>query len=147
MRISTRGRYALRTMVDLAKYSGSEPVLRCDLATRQDISAEYIAQIFKSLRAAGLVKATKGPGGGYLLAKDAASIRVGDVIRAVEGPIAAVDCVLDEENPRCPRIDNCSTHSIWKGLTQAVIDYLDSITIKDLYDNEERKLLEIEHVG
>ncbi|MBN1315959.1 MAG: Rrf2 family transcriptional regulator [Anaerolineales bacterium] len=140
MRISTRGRYALRAMVDLAENGGGEPVLRSDLAARQDISAEYIAQIFKDLREAGLVLATKGPGGGYMLAKAASSIRAGDVIRAVEGPIAAVHCVLDKGETRCQRIDTCTTHSLWKGLTRAVADYLNGITLEDLRTGQVREL-------
>ena len=83
IRVSTRGRYALRAMVDLALHSGEAPVLRQDIAERQDISADYVAQLFRQLRSEGLVEGVKGPGGGYRLAQDTANISVGDVVRAV----------------------------------------------------------------
>ena len=94
MRISTRGRYALRAMVDVAQHSANEPVPRQEIAARQEISADYVAQLFGQLQAAGLVEGVKGPGGGYRLTRDATAITAGDVVRAVEGPIAVVECVL-----------------------------------------------------
>ena len=94
MRISTRGRYALRAMIDLAQHGGSDPVSRQDMSDRQEISADYVAQIFRHLQTAGLVEGVKGPGGGYRLTRDPTLIRAGDVVRAVEGPIAVVRCTL-----------------------------------------------------
>src|SRR5512136_2854359 len=109
MRMSTRGRYALRAMLDLALHDDEGPVLRQDIATRQEISADYVAQLFQHLCAVGLAKGIKGPGGGYLLARDPAAIRVGDVVRAVEGPIAAADCVIPGSLPACHRAEACAT--------------------------------------
>ena len=95
MRISTRGRYALRAMVDLALHVDEGPVARCDIAKRQGISADYVAQLFRRLRAAGLVEGVRGPGGGYTLARDATTICAGDVVRAVEGGMPAGRRVRD----------------------------------------------------
>ena len=136
MRISTRGRYALRAMVDLAQYGDGDPVPRQDMSERQEISADYVAQLFRHLQAAGLVEGVKGPGGGYRLARDPARIRAGDVVRAVEGPIAVVRCTLPcpEEGPECSRADRCVTHRLWKQVSEAVEDVLDSVTLQDLAD-------------
>ena len=134
MRISTRGRYALRAMVDLALHTDGGPVLRRDIAARQEISVDYVAQLFQRLRAAGLVKGVKGPGGGYALARNAEMIRVGDVVRAVEGPVLVVNCTVPERGPACERLDRCVTHLLWKRLSGAVAEFLDSVTLKDLCD-------------
>jgi Rrf2 family protein len=132
MYISTRGRYALRALLDVALHAEGGPVSRSEIAARQQISAEYIAQLFRSLAAAGLVRGVKGPGGGYVLAREAAEIRVGDVVRAVEGPIATVNCILPNSRPRCDRLDSCVTRQLWVELSNTIADYLDSITILDL---------------
>jgi Rrf2 family cysteine metabolism transcriptional repressor len=136
MRISTRGRYALRAIIDVAQHSGKGPVSRQDIAERQEISADYVAQLFRHLQPVGLVEGVKGPGGGYRLARDAALIRAGDVVRAVEGPIAVVHCALPcpDEGPACQRVDRCVTHLLWKQVSEAVTEVLDSVTLKDLVD-------------
>ena len=134
MRISTRGRYALRAMVDLGLHVAERPVSRGDIVARQAISADYVAQLLRRLRAAGLVQATKGPGGGYRLARDAATIRVGDVVRAVEGPIAAVDCTVSDSEPACGRADRCTTRLLWQRLSEVMEEFLDSVTLADLCD-------------
>jgi Rrf2 family cysteine metabolism transcriptional repressor len=138
MRISTRGRYALRAMVDLALHADDGPVSRHGIAVRQEISADYVAQLFRRLRAAGLVDGVKGPGGGYRLARDAATIRVGDVVRAVEGPIAAVECTIPSDEPSCNRADRCVTHLLWKGLSEAMAEFLDSVTLRNLCDQAQQ---------
>lgn len=136
IRISTRGRYALRAMVDVAQHSGGRPVARQDIAERQEISADYVAQLFRHLQAAGLVEGVKGPGGGYRLARDAALIRAGDVVEAVEGPVAVVACTLPcpDEGPSCARVDRCVTYPLWKRVSEAVTEVLDSVTLRDLAD-------------
>ncbi len=141
IRISTRGRYALRAMVDLALHADGEPALRQEIAERQDISADYVAQLFRPLHKAGLVEGVKGPGGGYLLARDAADITAGDVVRAVEGPVAVVHCALEDDDPACNRSDRCVTHLLWKRLSAVMTEFLDSVTLQDLRD-EARQLLE-----
>ena len=136
MRISTRGRYALRAMVDLAQHGSNGPVARHDISERQEISADYLAQLFMPLQAAGLVEGVKGPGGGYRLAHHPARIRAGDVFRAVEGPVAVVHCTLPcpDGSPECSRLDRCVTHRLWNRVSDAVTDVLDSVTLRDLAD-------------
>jgi Rrf2 family cysteine metabolism transcriptional repressor len=138
IRVSTRGRYALRAMVDLALHADGEPVPRQDIAERQSISADYVAQLFRPLHAAGLVEGVKGPGGGYRLARDAAEITTNDVIRAVEGPVAVVHCALPEDDS-CDRVEECATHLLWARLSTAMTEFLDSVTLQDLCD-ETRQL-------
>jgi Rrf2 family protein len=140
IRISTRGRYALRAMVDVAQHGENGPVSRQDIAERQEISADYVAQLFRHLQAAGLVEGIKGPGGGYRLGRDAALIRAGDVVQAVEGPVAVVHCALPcpDADPSCPRIDQCVTHLLWKRVSEAVTDVLNSVTLEDLREQAEQ---------
>lgn len=139
IRISTRGRYALRAMVDLAQHGGNGPVSRQELSERQEISADYVAQLFRHLQAAGLVEGVKGPGGGYRLARDAARITAGDVVQAVEGPLAVVHCALPgpDEEPACDRVDQCVTHLLWKQLSEAMTDVLDAVSLEDLANQAE----------
>jgi Rrf2 family cysteine metabolism transcriptional repressor len=141
IRISTRGRYALRAMVDLALHADGEPILRQEIAERQDISADYVAQLFRPLHKAGLVKGVKGPGGGYRLAQDAAEITAGDVVRAVEGPVAVVHCASPEDDS-CDRAAGCATHLLWSRLSAVMTEFLDSVTLQDLCD-EARQLQEV----
>lgn len=132
MRLSTRGRYAVRAMVDLALYSGEGPVPRADIAARQDISGDYIAQIFQDLQKAELVRGVKGPGGGYLLMREPADICIGDIVWAVEGPPALVDCVGPEGADACEQYDQCVTRVLWEKATQAITETLNAITLEDL---------------
>ncbi len=136
MRMSTRGRYALRAMLDLALHDDEGPVLRHDIATRQEISADYVAQLFQRLCAAGLVKGVKGPGGGYQLAHDPSTIRVGDIVRAVEGPISPVQCTTPSlgGQPSCRRAEGCTTRLLWVRLAEVIDQFLDTITLKELCD-------------
>jgi len=135
MRLSTRGRYALRAMIDLALHTDGGPVLRSDIAERQEVSAHYIEQLFVKLRRAGFIESVKGPGGGYMLAKSTDQMRVGDIIRTVEGPIALVHCVApQQEEATCPRVDSCVTHLLWQRLSDKVAEVLDSVTLEELCD-------------
>jgi len=143
IRVSTRGRYALRAMIDLALYADEGPVARHVIAARQEVSADYAAQLFRQLCVAGLVDSAKGPGGGYVLARDVADIRVGDVVRAVEGPIAVVRCVAPEDEPACDRADHCAAHLLWCDLSRVIEDFLDSVTLQDLCE-QARQLAKVE---
>jgi Rrf2 family protein len=134
MQISTKGRYALRALIDLGLHMDQGPVLRKDIAERQEISSDYIGQLFVELRKTGFIESVKGPGGGYVLAQDADKIRVGDIIRAVEGPIALVQCVGSNSEDACHRMDSCVTYLLWKRLSETIEGVLDSITLKDLCD-------------
>ena len=133
MRVSTAGRYALRAMLDLALYGQDGPILRHEIADRQEISGEYIAQLFRQLTRAGLAHSVMGPGGGYQLALPADQISAGAILRAVEGPVAAVFCALDE-GAGCPRKDHCAANVLWSGLTRVIEQYLDSVTLQSLCD-------------
>lgn len=132
MRLSTRGRYAVRAMVDLALHVDEGPVPREDIATRQEISALYLAQLFAKLAKASLVESVKGPGGGYFLARSASEIRAGDIIRAVEEPLAPVYCVNSQPKARCHRMEDCVTHLLWKRLGERIAEVLDSVTLEEL---------------
>jgi Rrf2 family iron-sulfur cluster assembly transcriptional regulator len=125
-------------MVDLARHSDGEPVARCHIAERQEISADYVAQLFQMLQDAGLVEGVKGPGGGYLLALDAGEIRARDVIEAVEGPVALVHCVEPDGEASCNRVGHCVTHLLWKRLSVAMRELLDATTLQDLADEAQR---------
>lgn len=133
MKLSTHGRYALRVMLDLAMHNDLRPVQRQEISTRQDISAEYIAQLFRNLCRDGLAQSVKGPGGGYVLGRDANQISIGDVIRSAEGPIAFVGCVLPNQEIFCARADQCPTRPIWVKLSKVVETYLDSISLQDIF--------------
>jgi Rrf2 family protein len=132
MKISTYGRYALRVMLDIALHDDQGPVLRQDIAARQGISAEYIAQIFRRLCRAGLARSMMGPGGGYVLTREKSQITIGNIIRSVEGPIAVVSCVIQSEKFTCDRAAFCATRPIWIKLSNLVESFLDSISLEDL---------------
>ena len=139
IRVSTKGRYALRAMVDLARHSGNGPVARRDIAERQDISADYVAQLFQPLQEAGLVEGVKGPGGGYRLTRDPGDIHVRDVVEALEGPVALAPCGDPRHRERCPRSDRCATERLWKQLSATVRDLLDAYTLQDLAGEAEAR--------
>lgn len=132
MRLSTLGRYALRAMVDLAMQDSQSPTLRKEIAERQEISSNYLAQLFLKLRRAGLIRSILGPGGGYVLAKSPSEISAGDVLRAVEEPLAPVYCVDDALGSPCHRADGCPTRVLWKKLGEQIAQTLDSTSLADL---------------
>jgi len=135
IRVPTQGRYALRAMIDIGLHQDRGPVLRQDIARRQEISANYVAQIFRKLVSAGLLVGIKGPGGGYKLAKSCEEIRASDILQVIEGPIALVHCVMNEDDEKpCARTVHCATHRMWSRLSRTMEAYLDSVTLKDLMD-------------
>ena len=131
--ISTRGRYAIRMMLDLAEHGNEEFVPLKDIAERQDISKKYLEQIIPILSRAGFLLTNRGFQGGYKLAKNADAYTVGDILRETENGLCPVSCLKDNPN-QCPRADGCMTLPMWKGLQKAMNDYLDSITLQDLVD-------------
>ncbi len=143
MHISSKGRYALRAMVDLALHAGT-PATRQEIASRQDISVNYLAQLFRPLQRAELVKAIRGPGGGYVLARDAAMICVGDILRAAEGPLTLSECVPPGNSP-CPRAPGCRVRPLWEGLTAYVTRILDNTSLADLCNSEPIRMTEEAH--
>ncbi|MGB4367844.1 MAG: Rrf2 family transcriptional regulator [Caldicoprobacterales bacterium] len=130
MRISTKGKYGLRAMVDLAVHSADSPIPLSSIAERQDLSLGYMEQVFSVLRKAGLVKSIKGAQGGYILAEDAASITVGDVLRALEGDLNVVD--EDEQEVSKKSIEYCINTRVWEKMNQSLNEVANSITLKDL---------------
>lgn len=133
MQISTKGRYALRLMLDLALHNTGELVKIKDIATRQEISEKYLEQIISSLKKAGYVKSLRGSKGGYMLARDPAEYTVGMILRLTEGSMAPVACLETEENT-CNRAANCTTLKLWKMLDEAMRGVLDHVTLQDLKD-------------
>ena len=133
--ISTRGRYALRMMLDLAEHGNEEFVPLKDIAERQDISKKYLEQIIPILSRAGFLLTNRGFQGGYKLAKNADSYTVGDILRETENGLCPVSCLKDCPN-QCPRAEDCMTLPMWKGLQKTINEYLDSITLQDLIDKK-----------
>ena len=142
MRLSTLGRYALRAMVDLAKHQDQGPVLRKEIAERQELSSNYLAQLFARLGRAGLVDSVFGPGGGYVLAKSADEITAGDVLRAVGESLTPVFCTDCEQEEMCHRAEGCPTRPLWRRLGEQLAETLDSITVADL--SEEPQSIELD---
>ena len=133
MKISTKGRCALRMLIDLASNHEDGYISLKDIAERQDISKKYLEQIVPMLNKSGILRTNRGNKGGYMLAKAPNELTVGDVLRATEGNLAPVSCLEYEPNT-CPRCEDCATLYIWEGLYKAVNEYLDSITIQDIID-------------
>ena len=133
MKISTKGRYALRMLYDLALHHEEGYISLKDIAERQNISKKYLEQIVPLLNKTGLLRTNRGNKGGYMLAGRPDEVTVGDILRATEGSLAPVAC-LDFEPNECPRINECATLYVWEGLFKAITDYLDSITIQDIID-------------
>lgn len=136
MLVSTKGRYALRLMVRIANDSGEGKVALHEVADREDISLKYLEQLVRPLVQAGLLNSVRGKGGGYVLAKEPADIRAGDILRAVEGTTAPVACAALEGDATCPREAECTTVKFWAGLDQVIEEYVDSVTLADLMDQD-----------
>jgi Rrf2 family protein len=137
MKLSTRGRYGVRAMLELAIQSGKGPVPLRDLAIRQEISAKYLEQLLIPLKGAGLVKSVRGARGGYLLAKIPESISLYDIVRSLEGPLAPVECVEDPNF--CERVGGCTVHLIWGEMGQMLVSYLEGISLADLVVRQKEK--------
>lgn len=132
MRLSTKGHYGLKAMFDLAMHYGSEPIPLKVVAERQNISEHYLEQLIAVLRKMGLVKSIRGAQGGYILAKPPSEIKVGDVVRALEGPIAPLDCVSEFEPTYCEKENYCISRDIWARVRDSIAEVLDSITLEDM---------------
>ena len=131
MLISTKGRYALRVLIDMAEHSGNEYIKLKDIAKRQEISEKYLESIVKQLVIRNIVVGLRGKGGGYKLSKSADEIVVGDVLRFMEGSLSPVAC-LEESGATCPRAAACRTLTFWRGLDETIQRYTDSFTVADL---------------
>jgi Rrf2 family protein len=130
MKISTKGRYGLRTLMDISIHQSKGPVNLNDIAERQGISAKYLWQIVNLLKTAGFVRGTRGPKGGYILIRDPADITMLDIIQVLEGPISLVECVDDADF--CARMDNCVAHTVWLDVSQVIRGALEKITLAEI---------------
>jgi len=137
MKLSTKSRYGTRAMMDIAMHSDSGPSMLKDIAERQAVSPKYLDHILSALRKAGLIKNTRGKGGGYSLTRPASRITMKDIIEAVDGSLAPVECV---DNPNvCDKIRTCATRDVWKKLKGAIEDILESTTLESLTECQEKK--------
>ena len=131
MKISTKGRYALRLMIDLAQHDAAGYIPLRDISKRQEISAKYLEQIVVQLSRAGFVTSARGAQGGYQLARHPSEYTVGEILRITEGSLAPVAC-LEHDPVECARAEDCITLDFWRGLYDAVNRYVDSVTLEDL---------------
>ena len=141
MKISTKGRYALRLMLDLACNDDGKPIPIKSIANRQDISDKYLEQIISGLSRAGFVKSSRGAQGGYRLAKDPKELTVGAILRQIEGSLVSVAC-LEDTPSRCPHADTCATLDVWQEIDDAVSLIIDRITLADLVVKHHKKKVE-----
>lgn len=132
MKLSTKGRYGVMAMVDLAQFAASGPVALSEVAERQKISLSYLEQLFGKLRRAGLVISVRGPGGGYRLAHAPADIRVSEVITAVDEPIRTTGCKPGASVGCVRRSHRCITHDLWEELGHQIHAYLNSVSLADV---------------
>ena len=133
MRLTTKGRYAVTAMLDLAFHSEKKPVTLTEIATRQTISLSYLEQLFSRLRKAGMVKGVRGPGGGYKLSRVATEINIADIITAVDEPIDSTKC---EGKGDCQDGQPCLTHDLWMGLSDQIRNYLRGISLGELLEKK-----------
>ncbi len=140
MKISTKGRYALRLMLDLALNNTGEYITIKSIASRQNISEKYLEQIISLLNRAGYVKSVRGAQGGYKLMKEPSEYTVGMILRLTEGSLAPIDCLEDETN-ECKRSKECVTREVWNELYDAIKGVVDRITLQDLVDKHHNKVL------
>ena len=137
MKLSTKGRYAVMAMVDLARHGAGHPVSLADIAERHEISLSYLEQLFAKLRKNGLARSVRGPGGGYNLAQPLETMSVADIILAVDEPLDATQCAGKEN---C--IDGekrCMTHDLWATLNTKMFEYLSAVTLQDLVDQQKKQ--------
>ena len=138
MKISTKGRYALRMLLDLAEHKDGGYIALKDIAKRQDISKKYLEQIIPIFNNSGFLKTTRGAGGGYQLAKSPIEYTIGDILRLTEGSLAPIGCV-DQEPVGCERSGGCPMLPVWQGLYHVINEYLDQITLQDVLDEQRER--------
>ena len=136
MRLTTKGRFAVTAMIDLALHHGSGPVTLAEISGRRKISLSYLEQLFGKLRRHRLVESVRGPGGGYHLARDMGEVSVADIILAVDEPIDATQCGGKEN---CDDDKKCLTHDLWAALNERIFDYLGGVSLRQLVDSQKAK--------
>lgn len=137
MKLSTRGRYSTRLMLELGVRYGQGPVLLKDISEKQEISLKYLGQLIIPLKIAGLIKSTRGSHGGYFLSRSPEEIRLSEILRAVEGTLAFTECV--ESPDICYRSGNCVAHDVWEDASKQFNNMLDSISLSDMLKKQEQK--------
>ena len=136
MRLTTKGRFAVTAMIDLAMQHGSGPVTLAEISGRRKISLSYLEQLFGKLRRHHLVESVRGPGGGYNLARDMGEVSVADIMLAVDEPIDATQCGGKEN---CDDDKKCLTHDLWAALNERIFDYLGGVSLRQLVDSQKAK--------
>lgn len=142
MKLSTKGRYGLKAMFQLALYYGEGPISLKNVANEQGISENYLEQIVAQLRKSGLLESVRGAQGGYMLAKAPNEITVGNVLRVLEGDMAPADCILDDELYKCNREEECVTKLVWLKIRDSINEVIDTITLKDMVEEHDNILAE-----
>ena len=141
MKVSTRGEYGVRAMVALARHFGEGPLSIADISRETSIPSAYLEQLIAPLRRASLVTSKRGAHGGYMLARTPDDVRIGDIYRVMEGPVAPMDCVSeDPDDQTCPLIDGCETRPIWLKVRDSIVEALDSTTLADLANRRGKPL-------
>ena len=135
MKLSTKGRYSVMAMVDIAAHTEGKPIALADIAERQEISLSYLEQLFGKLRRGGMIKSVRGPGGGYLLAYAAADTRISDIILSVDEPIKATRCTPGAPTGCTSNRSRCLTHDLWEELGNKIFLYLNSVSLADVIEN------------
>ncbi|MEA4852993.1 MAG: Rrf2 family transcriptional regulator [Christensenella sp.] len=136
MKLSTKGRYGLRAMIDLAKYSEREAVSTSSIAARQHISESYLEQLVSKLKKAGLLKSIRGAQGGYVLARKPENISVGDILRALEGDLKPIDCPALANEDGCNQAGSCASKYVWQRLNDGINEIVDEISLSTLVEQE-----------
>lgn len=140
MKLSTKGRYGLKAMFELSLNQNQGPISLKVIAKKQNISDQYLEQIFSALKKAGLVKSVRGAQGGYLLTKEAKNITVGDILTVLEGPVSLSDCVLDEDI--CENSNVCVTKIVWEKMKKGIEEVINSITLQDMINDYNKNKLD-----
>ncbi len=136
MKLTTKGRYAVTAMLDLALHGNTKPVSLAEISARQEISLSYLEQLFSRLRKSGLVKSTRGPGGGYRVARELSAVAVAEIIGAVDESVDATQCAGKEN---CHSHGRCLTHDLWTGLSEQIEEFLSGVSLQDLIDRQRVK--------
>lgn len=139
MKVSTKGRYALRLMIDLAEHDSGDYIPLRDISERQGISVKYLEQIVTQLSRAGFLRSVRGAQGGYRLSRRPENYTIGEILRITEGDLAPIAC-LSDETVRCPRKSECATIGFWKGLRRVINDYVDSVTLEQMVEEHRLKM-------
>ena len=140
MKLTTKGRYAVTAMLDLALHAKNDPVSLAEISTRQEISLSYLEQLFSRLRKQGLVASTRGPGGGYRVSRGLDEVAISEIIKAVNESVDATQCGGKEN---CHSHGRCLTHDLWEGLSEQIEDFLSGVSLQDLIDNQSVKTVSI----